>query len=74
MQEWIDRYALALGVTPPSDSEMEELLELAGLAAHASVRQAAPISCWLAARAGVSPREAVTTAASIAADASDQAQ
>ena len=31
---------------------------LAGVAAHASQRQAAPVACWLAARAGVEPARA----------------
>jgi hypothetical protein len=35
------------------------LLELAGIAAHASERTAAPITCWIAARAGVEPRDAL---------------
>jgi len=34
-----------------------EILDLAGSAARASARQAAPIACWLAATAGVSPAD-----------------
>ena len=56
--EFLVQFAESLGVTPPSAADVEELLDLAGAAARASVRQAAPIACWLVARAGVSPSEA----------------
>jgi hypothetical protein len=59
---WIERYATALGVPPPTEDEVEALLELAGHAAHASQRQAAPVACWLAARAGLSAAEALERA------------
>ena len=32
---------------------MEALLDIAGVAAHASERTAAPIACWLIGRAGL---------------------
>lgn len=63
---WLQRYAEALGVPAPDAGEVEALLDLAGVAAHASERTAAPVSCWLAARAGVSPEEALTTARGLA--------
>ncbi len=59
---WITRFAEALGTEPPSPAEIEVLLDLAGTAAHASHRQAAPVACWLAARAGVTPAAALDTA------------
>lgn len=59
---WIERYAAEVGVLPPSTSEVEMLLELAGSAAHASERIAAPITCWLAARAGLTSQEALVVA------------
>jgi hypothetical protein len=65
---WIDRYARALGVTPPSEDEIEALLALAGVAAHASERTAAPLSCWLAAVAGVPAREALRAAEDLSAE------
>ena len=37
---------------------MDTLLELAGVAAHASERTAAPIACWLVGRAGLAPAAA----------------
>ena len=42
------------------NDEVRDLLQLAGEAAHASERLAAPITCWLIARAGISPAEALT--------------
>jgi Domain of unknown function (DUF6457) len=61
-REWIDAYAERLGVAAPSDEEFAVLLELAGVAAHSSERVAAPISCWVAARAGLSPEQALAAA------------
>lgn len=52
-QEWLARFAADIGVPPPSSEDFEKLLELAGIAAHASERTAAPVTCWLAARAGL---------------------
>lgn len=66
VRRWVDRYAAALGTDPPDDAEVDALLGLAGVAAHAAVRQAAPLSCWLAARAGCSPAEALLVARSLA--------
>ena len=51
-EEWIAQFATALGLPEPSAAEMTEVLELASVAAHSSERRAAPIACWLAARAG----------------------
>ena len=66
-EEWIDAYARALGVTPPTSEEIDGILRLAALAAHASERRAAPVACWLAARAGLEP-DAARTAASFVPD------
>ena len=52
--EWIAAFAREAGVERPSPAEIRELLELAGTAAHASERTAAPIACWIAGRAGLS--------------------
>ena len=56
--DWCTRFAIALGVEPPTPADIETLLDLAGIAAHASQRQSAPVACWLAARAGVAPDRA----------------
>jgi hypothetical protein len=52
--EWCRAFAEAASVDPPTDQEIDDLLALAAIAAHASARQAAPITCWLAARGGMS--------------------
>lgn len=67
MDEWLIRFAAELGVEPPTADEVEQLLELAGIAAHASERPAAPVSCWLASRAALSPAEALERARALAA-------
>jgi hypothetical protein len=71
MQAWIRRYAEALGVDAPSEAEVDALLALAGVAAHASERPAAPLSCWLAAKAGATPTEALAVAQDLAASLGD---
>jgi hypothetical protein len=62
--EWIAAFAARLGVEPPDDATVAVLLELAGVAAHASERTAAPIACWLAGRTGTAPADALATARS----------
>jgi hypothetical protein len=57
-QEWLSAYAELIGTEPPTPAELDALLALAGVAAHASERTAAPVACWMAARAGVSPERA----------------
>lgn len=63
--EWVEALAGELGVEPPTQAETEELLALASVAAHASERTAAPVSCWLAARAGLPPGEVRRLAAAM---------
>jgi hypothetical protein len=65
---WVRALAARLGVPPPSDEETEALLAVAGTAAHASERVAAPLSCWLVGRAGVDPTEVKSVAAELAAE------
>ena len=62
---WIAAFAERLGVEPPDEATVETLLELAGVAAHASARTAAPIACWLVGRAGLDAAEALATAKSV---------
>jgi len=59
MPGWLAAFAGEVGTAPPTPEEMDLLLELAGIAAHASERTAAPLTCWLAARAGIDPRDAL---------------
>ena len=67
-REWIDAYAERLGTTPPSPEDFSLLLNLAGEAAHASERIAAPVACWVAAKADVGLDEAVRVAEEIGGD------
>ena len=69
-KQWITAFAGDVGVEPPTDEEIEILLDLAGVAAHASERIAAPLTCWLAARADLAPADALARARRI----SDTAQ
>ena len=61
-RDWIVAYAVELGIDPPDDATVDTLLELAGVAAHASERIAAPVACYLVGLAGVDPEEALTRA------------
>jgi uncharacterized protein DUF6457 len=67
-KEWLAAYAGELGAEPPSSDEFTQLLDLAAEAAHASERVAAPVACWLAARAGRTPEEALELARRVGAD------
>lgn len=67
-KEWLAAYAAELGAEPPSADEFTQLLDLAAEAAHASERIAAPVACWLAARAGRTPEEALALARRVGAD------
>jgi hypothetical protein len=61
-REWLDAYAEKLGTSPPTTEEFKTLLDVAAEAAHSSERVAAPVACWVAARAGVDPAEALRVA------------
>lgn len=56
--EWIAAFAERLGVEAPDGATIEALLDLAGVAAHASERIAAPIACYLIGRSGIAIDEA----------------
>jgi Domain of unknown function (DUF6457) len=60
--EWIAQFAAKLGVGPPDEATAETLLALAGTAAHASERTAAPIACYLVGLAGRDVTEAAELA------------
>ncbi len=60
--DWIATFAARLGVEPPGPEVVDTLLELAGVAAHASERTAAPIACWLVGQAGADPATALDLA------------
>ncbi len=62
--EWLAGFAEVIGAAAPGAEVMNELLDLAGVAAHDSERMAAPIACWMAGVAGVDPAEALDRARS----------
>lgn len=70
--QWIETFAAALGVPAPSEDEVESVLALAGQAAHASERSAAPLACWVAAQAGFSSRQALEAARKVPGGASGE--
>ncbi len=61
-EAWLAAFADSLGVAAPDADDVQRLLEIAGVAAHASERTAAPIACYLI---GLSGRD-LTAAASAA--------
>ena len=63
--DWLAAYADKLGVSAPTTDELEAVLELAGEAAHSSERIAAPVACWLAAKAGLDLDEALRLAQAV---------
>jgi hypothetical protein len=63
--EWIQIFADELGVPPPDETTVEQLLALAALAAHQSERPAAPIACFLVGHSGVDPVRAAAVAAGV---------
>jgi hypothetical protein len=65
-KQWLAAFAEQLETTPPSTDEFKQLLDLAGVAAHSSERVAAPVACWVTAKAGVSPGRALQIARGIA--------
>lgn len=60
--EWIVAFAARLEVEPPDAATIDALLEMAGVAAHASERLAAPLACWLVGRAGRDVHDALELA------------
>ncbi len=61
-QQWIADFAERLGTEAPDSEEFKAILDLAAEAAHASERVAAPVACWLSARAGIDLGEAIRLA------------
>lgn len=63
--EWTTQFAERLGLDPPTEQELNDLLDLAGVAAHASARRAAPVATWLIGRSGRSAGELMDLAREI---------
>ena len=70
--EWIRAFAEELGVPPPEEATIEQLLALAAVAAHGSERTAAPIACYLVGQAGVDPSRAAAVAGTVHEDGGAQ--
>ncbi len=66
--QWLAAYADKLGLPAPTKDELKAVLDLAGEAAHSSERIAAPVACWLAAKAGVDLDEAMRLAQEVPSD------
>jgi hypothetical protein len=66
--DWLAAYAEKLGIPAPTKEELKAVLDLAGEAAHSSQRIAAPVACWLAARASVDLDEAMRLAREVEGD------
>ena len=63
--EWVAAFARQLGLAEPGGEEVARVLDLARVAAHQSERRAAPLACWLAAMADLSPEQALAMAESV---------
>ena len=61
-EEWVAAFADEIGVAAPTRDQMDEILRLAAIAAHASERIAAPIACYLAGTSGRSLDESLDAA------------
>jgi hypothetical protein len=55
--DWIQDFCEEIGMATPSEDDVEAILRLAAIAAHASERIAAPIACWVAGKSGRSLAE-----------------
>lgn len=64
--EFLDAFAAEVGMAVPTPAEADALLELATIAAHASERLAAPLTCWIAGASGLPPAELLAAARRIA--------
>jgi hypothetical protein len=64
--EWIQAFCDEIGMPAPTETESDEVLRLAAIAAHASERIAAPIACWVAGRSGKPLNEMIEAAEGLA--------
>jgi hypothetical protein len=71
---WIHAFMVAADGTALTDEERESILALAGVAAHSSERIAAPLTCWVAAAAGLSPVAALEITQRLAEQLGDHEQ
>ena len=71
VNDWLAAYAAKLGVPAPTKQELQQVLDLAGEAAHSSQRVAAPVATWLAGRAGLDLDEAMRYAEEVGPELAD---
>ena len=64
--DWIQDFCEEIGMPTPSEEDMEAILRLAAIAAHASERIAAPMACWVAGRSGKALAELESVAEGLA--------
>ena len=69
-REWIQAFAVQLGAEAPDAETLDQLLELAGVAAHSSERLAGPLACYLVGLTQVSVERALGVARSTAGSSS----
>ncbi len=65
MDDWLDRYAAALGVPPLDPTEVDAILDLARVVAHGTERKNAPLAAWLAGASTSDPLTALAAAQSL---------
>lgn len=65
-KQWVENFAHEVGGQPPGEKEFAQVLKLAGVAAHASERTAAPVACWIAGRTGMPLSKAIEIAENLA--------
>jgi len=68
-KDWLTTFADRLGLGPLAQADIDALLDIASVAAHTSERLAAPLTCFLVGRSGMSPAEAKAIADEIAENA-----
>ena len=71
VNDWLAAYAAKLGVPAPTKQELQQVLDLAGEAAHSSQRVAAPVATWLAGKAGLDLDEAMRYAEEVGPELAD---
>jgi hypothetical protein len=64
--EFLQAFAAEVGTPAPTTEEADALLELATIAAHASERLAAPLTCWIGGASGLTAPELLAAARRIA--------
>ena len=70
-QQWVDALAARLGVAAPDRDAVDDLLSLAGTAAHTAERWVAPVSTWLVGSVGLDPAAARALVEQLAAEHRD---